>query len=307
MPAASTLLLAALAMVFFAANSILGRAALHGAGLFPLGPSAIDPISFTAVRLCTGALATWAVVRVSRGGARSAADTGSWGSALALFVYAACFSWAYRALPAGLGVLVLFPAVQGTMVLGGLRRGERLGWAQGGGLALALAGLALLVRPGPAAPPWAASASMFAAGVAWGFYSLRGMGSPDPGAATAGNFLRAAPMALGLCLVAGLAGDPAAPARLRLDAAGLGYAAASGALASGLGYMLFYRAIQGLRAAAAAGIQLSVPVLAALGGVALLGEAFTLRMVLASAAILGGIALVLAGRMPRTGLERRTG
>jgi drug/metabolite transporter (DMT)-like permease len=295
MPTASTLLLAFLAMVLFAANSLLCRAALGGHAIYPLGRSAIDPASFTALRIASGALATWGLVRLRRGGAGAPARAGSWPSAVALFAYAACFSYAYLALPAGLGVLVLFPAVQGTMVVGGLLRGERVSLAQVAGLILALGGLVLLVRPGSAhgTLPFPAAALMLAAGGAWGVYSLRGMGSPDPGGATAGNFLRAVPLALGLCL-AGHAG-------LRLDAAGFGYAVASGAVASGLGYVLWYRTIQGLRAAAAAGVQLSVPVLASLGGVALLGEAFTPRMVLASAAILGGITLALQSRAGKAG------
>jgi len=277
MPSAATLLLTFLAMAAFAGNSLLCRAAL--------GRTGIDPASFTAIRILSAALATWVLVRIRRGPARR---SGSWASALALFAYAAGFSFAYRTLPAGLGALLLFLAVQATMVLWGLRRGERLGRGQCAGLALALGGLALLLRPGLSAPPIAASLLMLGAGVAWGIYSLRGMGSADPGGATADNFLRAAPMALLLAL--------ACRGSLRLDAAGCGYAVLSGALASGLGYALWYWAMRGLRAATAASVQLSVPVLAALAGVVLLGEPLSLRMGLASATILGGISLVVLGR-----------
>lgn len=275
MPAAGTLLLTVLAMACFAGNSILCRAALR--------QTAIDPASFTAIRILSAALATWGLLRLRRRAVRG----GSWASALALTAYAAGFAFAYRTLPAGTGALLLFLAVQASMVLWGLWRGERLGRWQGAGLALALSGLAVLLRPGLAAPPWAAAALMLGAGTAWGIYSLRGMGSRDPAAATADNFLRAAPMAALLCL--------AAPG-LRLDPAGTAYAVLSGALASGMGYILWYRAIQGLRPAAAASVQLSVPVLTALAGVAVLGEPLSLRLGLAACAILGGIALVLGGR-----------
>jgi drug/metabolite transporter (DMT)-like permease len=283
-PAASTLLVTLLAMVAFAGNSLLCRAALRH--------TAIDPASFTALRLLAGALATWGILA-----ARGLRQGGSWGSALALFAYAAGFSFAYLTLPAGVGALLLFLAVQATMVAGGLRRGETLGRPQGAGLALAAAGLGILLLPGLSAPPLGGALLMLGAGAAWGLYSLRGMGSADPGAATAGNFLRAVP--LGLLLV--LANLP----RLRLDLAGSLYAVLSGALASGVGYVLWYQALKGLRASAAASVQLSVPILASLAGVLALGEPFTLRLGLASAAILGGIALVLgwrpapsAGRQP---------
>lgn len=279
MPSAATLFLTFLAMAAFAGNSLLCRAAL--------GRTGIDPASFTAIRILSAALATWVLVRIRRGPSRR---SGSWGSALALFAYAAAFSFAYRTLPAGLGALLLFLAVQATMILWGLRRGERLGRAQTAGLALALAGLALLLRPGLSAPPIAASLLMLGAGLAWGIYSLRGMGSPDPGGATAGNFLRAVPLALLLAL--------ACRGSLRLDPAGCGYAVLSGALASGLGYILWYHAMQGLKAATAASVQLSVPVLAAVAGVVLLGEPLSLRLGLASVAILGGIALVVVRRAP---------
>jgi drug/metabolite transporter (DMT)-like permease len=215
---------------------------------------------------------------------------GSWPSALALFAYAAAFSFAYVTLEIGAGALLLFGAVQLTMLTAGLRAGERLSARQGVGLAAALAGFVFLVSPGLSAPPLAGAALMAAAGAAWGIYSLRGRSSTDPLAATAGNFLRAAPLALGL----NLAFLPA----VRLDGAGLGYAALSGALASGAGYALWYSVLPGLRAASAATVQLSVPVIAAGGGVALLGEPVTLRLAIASIAILGGIALVARRRNP---------
>jgi len=280
MPAPGILLLTLLTMAFFAGNSLLCRAALRHTGL--------DPASFTAIRILSAALTTWAIVSLRRGPARP--RSGSWPSALALFAYAAGFAYAYRTLQAGMGALLLFLAVQATMVFWGFRRGDRLGLGPCIGLALALGGLGLLLAPGLTAPPLAGSLLMLGAGVAWGIYSLRGMGSADPAGATADNFLRAAPMALLLCLFS--------LGRLRLDPAGCGYALASGAVASGLGYVLWYRAMRGLRAATAASVQLSVPVLTALAGVALLGEPLSLRLALASAAILGGIALVLRRTRP---------
>lgn len=272
-------LLTTLAMIAFAANSLLCRLALRDAH--------IDAASFTTIRLAAGALMLWLIVRL-RGGAP--ARQGSWRSALALFAYAAGFSFAYLSLPAAVGALLLFGAVQATMIGYGLWRGERLGAVQSGGLALACAGLVGLLLPGLSAPPLGGALLMLVAGAAWGVYSLRGRGSGDAAASTAGNFLRALPFAAALSLL--MWRDAA------LDAAGVGYAVASGALASGLGYAIWYRALPGLRAASAASVQLSVPVLATLGAAVLLDEAITLRVVLASLAVLGGIALVTRGPRP---------
>lgn len=269
-----TLWLTALAMVAFAGNSLLCRAALD--------TTAIDPASFTGIRLLAGALTLWLVVRWQ---ARASVLSGSWPSALALFAYAVLFSFAYLGLSAGTGALLLFGAVQATMILYGLWRGERLAAWQWLGLGLALAGMAGLFLPGFTAPPPGAGLMMVAAGVAWGVYSLRGRGGGDPTAVTAGNFLRTLPLAAGVSLLA----LPWAS----LDPAGVLYAVASGALASGLGYAVWYMALPGLSPTSAATVQLSAPVIAALGGVALLAEPFSLRLLLASVAILGGIALVI--------------
>ncbi|KAB2313926.1 DMT family transporter [Betaproteobacteria bacterium SCN2] len=277
MPRAGVFLLTLLAMLAFAANSVLCRAALKD--------TAIDAASFTAVRLLAGALALWLIVALRNG---HAAGEGSWPSALALFAYAAPFSFAYVSLSAGAGALLLFGAVQATMILWGWWRGERLNARQLAGLALALGGLAYLMLPGISAPPLGGALLMIAAGIAWGAYSLRGRGAAKPLAATAGNFLRTVPLGIALAIVAW--------PWLRFDIAGIAYAIASGALASGIGYAIWYAALPGLRAASAATVQLSVPVIVALGGVLLLGEPVTLRLALASVAILGGIALVIAGR-----------
>jgi len=275
---AFTLLLTLAAMLAFAGNSLLCRQALKH--------TAIDPASFTALRMASGALALWLILRLraARQGAPGA-PAGNWRSALALFGYAAGFSYAYVSLPAATGALLLFGAVQATMIGYGLYQGERLRARQWLGLAGAFAGVAGLLLPGLSAPPLSGALLMLGAGVAWGLYSLRGRGAGDPTAVTAGNFLRATPIA------AALAG--AALPWGALDAAGFWLACASGALASGVGYAIWYTALRGLKATSAASVQLTVPVLAALGGIVFLGEALTLRLALASAAILGGIALVI--------------
>lgn len=274
---ARTLLLTALAMTAFAGNSLLCRIALKHTSL--------DAASFTSIRLLSGALVLWLVARRWRS-AQSGA--GSWLSALALFAYAAGFSFAYVSLPAATGALLLFGAVQATMIGYGLYKGERFGPLQIVGLALAFGGIVGLLLPGLSAPPLAGALLMLGAGVAWGVYSLRGKGAGDPTRVTAGNFLRAVPLALALSLAMLMLKGGAS-----LDAAGVGYAVASGALTSGLGYALWYAVLPALKATTAATVQLSVPVIAALGGIAFLGEAVTLRLALASAAILGGIALVV--------------
>lgn len=271
----------ALAMAAFAGNSLLCR--------FALRQGHVDPATFTLVRLASGAAVLGLLARARRG---RGAGGGTWPSALALAVYAAAFSFAYLGLIAGTGALLLFGAVQATMIGHGLRLGERLGRRQLLGLAVACAGLVGLVLPGLSAPPLASALLMAAAGVAWGVYSLRGRGAGDPLAVTAGNFMRAVP--LGLALLLG------SHDRLAWDGPGIAYAVASGAVASGLGYALWYQVLPSLKATQAATVQLSVPVLAAIGGVLLLGEPLSFRLALASAAILGGIALVLReGCRPR--------
>jgi drug/metabolite transporter (DMT)-like permease len=273
LPAARVLWLTALAMGAFAGNSLLCRQALQH--------TAIDPASFTAVRLVSGAAVLWALVHWR--GQRSAGD---WASATALFVYAAAFSFAYLSLSAGTGALLLFGAVQATMLGWGLWRGQRLGRGQVAGLVLAMGGLTALLLPGVSAPPVTGALLMLTAGAAWGVYSLRGRGAGEPTAATAGNFLRAAALAVPL----GLAALPWAT----VDPAGLLWGLCSGALTSGLGYAVWYAALKGLHPTSSASVQLSVPVLTALGGVAFLSEPVTLRLALCSLAILGGIAWVIA-------------
>ena len=266
-------LITSLAMVAFAANSLLCRLALQH--------TAIDPVSFTTLRLIAGAVVLGLLARTRRNGSGS----GNWPSALALFVYAAGFSLAYVSLPAATGALLLFGSVQATMIGVGLWKGERLRPLQMFGLLLAAGGIVGLLLPGLAAPPLIGAVFMIAAGIAWGIYSLRGRGAGDPTVVTAGNFLRTVPIAL--LMAAFMHG------KLITDTAGIGYAVASGALASGVGYAIWYTALPHLRATSAATVQLSVPVIAALGGVVMLGEVLTLRLVLASIAILSGIFLLI--------------
>lgn len=277
---ARLVLLTSAAMLAFAANSLLCRMALRHTG--------IDSASFTTMRLAAGAVVLAVIVRWR--GPRPG-QSGNWMSALALFVYAAAFSYAYVSLPAGTGALLLFGTVQATMIGYGLWRGERLVAQQQLGLMVALVGLVALLWPGLAAPPGDGSALMIGAGVAWGVYSLRGAGSSDPLRATAGNFLRAMPMALLLSVLT--------IHRATFDPAGLAYAAASGAVASGIGYAIWYTALRQLRSTSAAIVQLSVPVIAAGGGVLWLGEPLTARLLLASASVLGGVGAVLSVRSAR--------
>jgi drug/metabolite transporter (DMT)-like permease len=274
-------LLVAAAMLAFAGNSVLCRLALRDGG--------IDAASFTTLRLVSGAVVLWLIVRL-RDGARAGGDM--W-SAFALFAYAAGFSFAYVTLPTGTGALLLFGAVQATMIGRGLLAGERLSPLQWCGLALALGGLAGLLLPGVSAPPVSGALLMVVAGIAWGAYSLRGRGAGDAIAKTAGNFLRAVPFALVLSAV--MLRDA------RVDAAGIACAVASGALTSGIGYAIWYTALPHLRAASAATVQLSVPALAAITGIVLLGEPPTWRLLFATLAILGGIALVVRARPRETG------
>lgn len=273
-----TLVLTTLAMVAFAANSILCRLAL--------GAGTIDAASFGTIRLASGAAMLTLVL--AAGGKRNPARHGDWTSALMLFGYVAFFSFAYLSLDAGTGALILFGAVQLTMFSAALAAGERfpaLAWL---GLALAASGLVYLVSPGLTAPPLAGAALMAVAGVAWGVYSLLGRGADDPLGATAGNFLRALPLALLVSL--GFAAD------FQATPTGVVLAVLSGAITSGLGYVIWYAALKGLSAASAATVQLSVPAIAAGGGVLMLGEPVTLRLVIASVLTLGGIAMVLLRR-----------
>ena len=277
--------LTAAALVGFAANSLLCRMALR--------PRLVDAASFTSIRIVSGALALFVLGRMAapRHEAGGTAGAGSWASAGALFAYAAAFSFAYVRIGAGVGALLLFGAVQSTMLAWALKRGERLAWPEWAGLLAAVAGLVALTRPGLSAPDPGGAVLMIAAGVAWGAYSLRGREASRPLATTASNFARATPLALALSVA--LLGSA------HFSGRGALLAIASGAVTSGVGYSLWYAALGGLTATQAAIVQLSVPVLAALGAVALLGETITPRLAVCGATILGGVALAVVGRKRR--------
>ena len=301
-------------MIAFASNSLLCRAALK--------ETKIDAATFTFIRIFSGAVALWLILKIQsllraertaspltdgsetrvrfpspqsspkgRAGSFSLREkvgmrgAGNWTSAVALFVYAAGFSFAYTSLSAGTGALLLFGAVQATMILWGLHKGERLSTIQIVGFIIAVTGLIALLFPGLSAPPLIGSILILGAGVAWGVYSLRGKGEKNPASATTGNFVRAVPFTAALSVIFLM--------RAHLDLTGVTFGIISGAITSGLGYVIWYSVLPDLKAASAAIVQLSVPVLAATGGILLLGEPITMRYVLASVAVLGGIALVV--------------
>lgn len=270
----------AAALVAFAGNSLLTRLAL--------GAASIDASTFVVLRLVAGAGSLLVIDGLTGSGWRR--PGGSWSSSVALFLYAVPFTFAYVALSAGTGALILFAAVQITMMIAALAGGARPHALQWAGLALAAGGLVHLVRPGLAAPPFAAAAAMAGAGVSWGVYSLRGGGSTDPLHDTTGNFVRAAPMAVVLGL--------AIPVARHISARGVWLALASGAVTSGIGYVIWYAVVKELGRFRAAIVQLAVPLLAACGGVVLLGEPFTVRIGVASVLIVGGVTTaVLGGRV----------
>jgi len=274
-----TLLFTTLAMIAFASNSLLNR--------FALGQNTIDPVSYTTVRLVSGAVML-SVIAILQRKNEEPILRGSWLSAAFLFLYAITFSFAYLSLSAGTGGLILFGSVQVTMVVVALRSGERpqpLEWL---GLVLALGGLVYLMFPGLTAPSPLGSALMVIAGISWGFYTLRGRGSQNPLAATAGNFVYAVPM-IAVVLIISLKS-------VSISSSGVLLAILSGALASGVGYVIWYAALRGLTATRAATVQLSVPIIVAWSGVVFLSENVSFRLLIAGGLILGGIALALSSR-----------
>jgi len=274
-----TFVLTTATMIAFAANSLLCRAALRG--------GAIDAVSFTAVRFISGALVLVVITRAFPGEATDDERShGSWRAAAALAIYAITFSYAYLRLGAGAGALLLFGSVQLTMIAGGLIRGERPSLRQWIGLAVAAAGMVVINLPSLEAPPLSAAMLMIVAGVGWGAYSLAGRGAKRPIRATAGNFLRCLPYSLAL-------GAIAVAATAQVTARGLVLALVSGVVTSGLGYCLWYAVVPSLGAARAAIVQLSVPVIAAVGAIVLLDEPLRSHVAIGGAIILGGLALAL--------------
>jgi drug/metabolite transporter (DMT)-like permease len=273
-------LLTAFTLVAFAANSILCRMAL--------GAHLIDPVSFSTLRLLSGAIVLVPLSRLAGKSRAAKRSPGSWTSGLALFVYALAFSLAYISLQAGIGALILFGAVQATMIGVGIVSGEQPHASEWLGLFTALGGLVYLVAPGVTSPDPLGALLMSISGIAWGAYSLRGKGALAPVSSTAGNFVRALPMAAVASVFALSSVDA--------HAAGVILAVISGSVTSGLGYVLWYRALRGLTTAQAAIVQLLVPILAGFGGIVFLGERPSVRLAIASALILGGVAMAVRGR-----------
>lgn len=268
-------LITSLAMIAFAANSVLGRMGLVD--------TEIGAGSFAMIRLLSGAVLLAAICLF-----QSKRIAGSlWGGA-SLLTYAALFSYAYIALPAGMGAIILFATVQITMLGWGLAQGESLSGRQWAGFLIAIAALVWLVSPSLEAPPLWAAGAMAGAGIGWGIYSLLGKGKADPTAATTGNFIWASALALPLYLLSLLVQPEPLPP---LD--GVSLAIISGAVTSGLGYVIWYQALKGLTATRAGIAQLSVPAIAAIGGVIFLTEPITWRFALSTLAILGGVALAV--------------
>ncbi len=277
----TTFLLTLAALIAFAANSLLARAALGGHG--------IDAASFTAIRLASGAAVMVVLFRVQGGSV--ALLPGSWATAASLLVYALAFSFAYLRLGAAVGALILFGAVQTSMLLWGVLRRDRPTPAELVGLAIAFSALVYLLLPGLDTPDLWGSVLMISAGVAWGVYSIRGRVAGDPIGQTAGNFVRAAGVAVPLALLLAASSE--------VTTQGVVLALVSGTITSALGYVLWYRALPRLSTTQAATVQLTVPIIAAVGAVLFLSEALTWRLVAASLCLLGGVALAVCARLPR--------
>lgn len=278
-PLIRTFVFTSLALIAFAANTVLCRLAL--------GEQSIDAASFTSIRLFSGALVLFVITRLNHAGSRSA-SRGNWPASVMLFTYAITFSFAYITLDTGTGALILFGAVQITMILVSLMRGNRLHLIEWLGLALAFGGFVYLVLPGVSTPSLRGFLLMTIAGMAWGLYTLKGRGSAAPLMDTAYNFIRTLPL-VGIVLLLSVP-------HANYSTQGIVLAILSGGIASGIGYTIWYIALDGLTATQAAVVQLFVPVIAALGGVIFVAEPITLRLTLAGLLILGGILLVLLGR-----------
>ena len=277
-PSKTTYLLTFLATAAFAGNSLLCRWALKD--------TAIDAASFTSIRIASGALALWIIFRLRNSiHSTNSAASGNWASALALFTYAAAFSYAYVNLTTGTGALLLFAAVQLTMMLYAFWTGERFDIQQNLGLIMAIAGIVWLLLPNVSAPHLTDALLMLTAGVAWAIYSLRGKKATDAISVTTGNFMLATVFTLGLSLTL--------ITKVSMDAMGMLLAVTSGAITSGVGYVIWYAALQRLTISNAAVVQLSVPIIAAIGGAIFLNDVITPRLIIASIATLSGVGLVL--------------
>ncbi len=276
-----TVIYTTLALVAFAANSVICRLALKDA--------AIDPGMFTSIRLLSGAVVLMTLVFLTKG-KRDEASKGSWRSAVMLFMYAAAFSYAYVSLETGIGALIIFGVVQITMIASSLISGYRMNNLEWSGILLALAGFLYLLLPGASAPSLSGFILMALSGIGWGIYSLRGKNSKDPLADTAYNFLRSLPFLI--LLLYFLAQES------NYSTKGILLALLSGIVTSGIGYTIWYAALKGLSSVQASVVQLLVPVLAAIGGILFIGELISLRLMVSSLMILGGILLLIIKKLP---------
>ena len=268
-----------LALIAFAANSVLGRLALK--------EGAIDASSFTTVRLLSGALVLFIIIRINRNSSNQSSK-GSWSASLMLFIYAITFSFAYLSLDTGIGALILFAAVQITMILLSIITGNRLYLIEWAGVAIAFTGFVYLILPGLTTPSLGGFILMTIAGVAWGLYTLKGRGSKNPLMDTAYNFFRTIPLVFILIIITFKT--------THYSFEGLVLALLSGGITSGIGYTIWYIALGGLSATPAAVLQLLVPVIAAVGGILFVSEAITIRLIISATMILGGILMVLLGQ-----------
>jgi drug/metabolite transporter (DMT)-like permease len=276
-----TILFTGLALIAFAANSVLCRLALGG--------SAIDASTFTIVRLLSGVIVLTVILNISKINSNSSPSTkGSWPASIALFLYAFTFSFAYVTLETATGALILFGSVQITMILLTIFSGNRLHISEWVGMAIAFAGFVYLVLPGVTTPSVIGFFLMTVSGIAWGVYTLKGRGSKSPIMDTAYNFLRTLPFVIILAIIT--------MKYAHYSAEGILLAALSGGIASGIGYMIWYSALSGLSVTQAAVLQLLVPVIAAFGGIIFVSESISLRLAVSSTMILGGILMVVLGR-----------
>ncbi len=278
-----TIFLTALSLIAFAANSLLCRLAL--------GDGSIDPASFTTLRLVSGMLVLLPVSKMMHEHHSANQKRNAWKSGLALFAYAGAFSLGYVTITASMGTLILVGAVQVTMLGWALIRGEKLNPLRWVGSIVSMGGLVYLVLPGVSAPDPAGAILMLISGTAWGVYSIRGRGAPAPISMTAGNFLWAAPIALLLSLLF--------RSSAHLETNGILVAICSGSITSALGYIIWYRALRHLSTSAASIVQLLIPILTAFGGILFLNETISMRLILASSLILGGVAMGFFHRKPQ--------
>jgi drug/metabolite transporter (DMT)-like permease len=267
------------ALLCFALNSILCRLAL--------GQNLIDAPSFMTIRIISGAITLLLIFSFFKN-KNVESSKGNWLSAFFLFAYAICFSFAYNELTTATGALILFGTVQATMIILALIKGERPNVFEWLGLLVAVGGLIYLVSPGLSAPPFFSAGLMACAGIAWGFYTLRGKGSSNPLAETMGNFLRAVPFVV-------ISALPFIQ-QTHFSTNGILYAVLSGAIASGIGYAVWYAALKFHTATRAAVLQLSVPIIAAIGGILLLSESVSMRLLISAILILGGISAVILSK-----------